>query len=137
MTRKIRNRKTYLLFIVLIIITGLVSRTEFVSTYIDASFGDYLYAILFFLIFGFVFTKLEPYKILILSLIFCYSIEFLQIYQPNEPNWISFIRSYKVSRLVLGNNFQWNDIINYTFGGMTGYFWENLFYFRNRREMND
>ncbi|WP_375561733.1 DUF2809 domain-containing protein [Bernardetia sp. OM2101] len=59
---------------------------------------------------------------------FCYGIEFLQLYQPKPANWISFIRSYEVSRLILGNNFQWFDIISYTLGGMTGYIFEVLFY---------
>ncbi|WP_338766904.1 DUF2809 domain-containing protein [Bernardetia sp. ABR2-2B] len=123
-----RNRKIYFLLIVLTITIGLVSRTEFISSFITEHFGDYLYAILFFLIFGFIFTKVQTYRMFLLTLLFCYGIEFFQLYQPKTANWISFIRSYEVSRLILGNNFQWNDIISYTVGVMTGYISETLLY---------
>ena len=119
-----RSRKIYFLLIILTTIIGLVSRTKTISNYVNNHFGDYLYAILFFLIFGFIFTKAKSYKLLIISLLFCYSIEFLQIY---EADWINVIRSYKVSKLFLGNNFQWQDIIFYTFGTLTGYILEILF----------
>ena len=125
-----RNRKIYFLSIVVTITIGLVSRTEFISSFITDYFGDYLYAVLFFLIFGFLFIKVQPYKIFILTLLFCCGIEFLQLYQAD---WINFIRSYKASRLILGNNFQWNDIISYTFGAMTGYILEIQFYSKNHK----
>ncbi|AFM05402.1 Protein of unknown function (DUF2809) [Bernardetia litoralis DSM 6794] len=121
----IRNRKNYFLLIIITILIGLISRTDFISNFITDYFGDYLYAILFFLIFGFLFIKTKSYKLLIISLIFCYGIEFLQLYQAD---WINFIRNYKISRLILGNHFQWNDIISYTFGAMTAYILEILFY---------
>jgi len=119
-----RNRKIYFLFIVITILIGLFSRTELISGWVSSHLGDYLYAILFFLLFGFVFTKIKSYKIFISSLLFCCGIEFLQLYQAD---WISSIRSYKASRLILGNNFQWNDIISYIFGTVTGYILEVLF----------
>ena len=120
-----RNQKVYLLLIIITIIVGLFSRTDLLSNWINNYVGDYLYSILCFLIFGFILTKIKSYKILLLTLFFCYSIEFLQLYQAD---WINSIRSYKVSRLILGNNFQWYDIFSYTIGGMTGYIFEILFY---------
>jgi hypothetical protein len=124
-TKMQRNRKIYLLFIIITILIGLISRIDIISNFITNYLGDYLYAVLFFLIFGFLFTKAKSYKILIVSLLFCYGIEFLQLYQAD---WINFIRSYKVSRLFLGNNFQWNDIISYSLGALTCYVLEILFY---------
>lgn len=125
-----RNRKVYFLFIIITILIGLFSRNTILSNWVINYVGDYLYAVLLFLIFGFIFTKTETYKILIISLLFCWSIEFLQLYQAD---WINFIRSYKASRLILGNNFQWNDIFSYTFGAMTGYILETLFYSKNHK----
>lgn len=125
-----RNRKVYLLLTLLTILIGLVSRTEFISHFITDYFGDFLYAVLFFLIFGFIFTKTNPYKILIISLLFCYGIEFLQLYQAD---WIDCIRNYEVSRLILGNNFQWFDIISYTFGAIISYILEILYYPKNHK----
>ncbi len=126
-----RSRKVYFLLLLITIAVGLFSRTIFVSGFVTSYVGDYLYSILIFLIFGFIFTKTNPYKILIITLLFCCGIEFLQLYQPKSPNWLSFIRSYKISRLFLGNNFQLNDIVSYTFGAITGYVFEVLFYFKN------
>ncbi len=120
-----RNRTVYFVLIIITIIVGLFSRIDTISTYVNNHFGDYLYAILFFLIFGFLFIKIESYKVFILTFLFCCGIEFLQIYQAD---WINFIRSYKVSRLFLGNNFQWNDIFSYTLGAVTGYVLETLLY---------
>lgn len=125
-----RHRKTYLVFILITILIGLISRSEIFSGWINSHLGDYLYALLFFLIFGFIFRKSKSYKILLISLIFCYAIEFLQLYQAD---WINFIRNYKVSRLILGNSFQWNDILSYTLGGTTGYILEILAYSKNHK----
>jgi len=119
-----RNRKIYFLFIIITVVIGLFSRTDLISDWVNSHLGDYLYAVLFFLIFGFLFNKIKPYKIFIISLLFCCGIEFLQLYQAD---WINYIRSYKASRLILGNNFQWNDIISYIFGTLTCYILEILF----------
>lgn len=125
-----RNRKLYIVFILLTIIIGLVSRNTILSNWIVDYTGDYLYAVLFFLIFGYIFTKTKSYKILIISLLFCYGIEFLQLYQAD---WINYIRSYKASRLILGNNFQWYDIISYTLGAITIYTLEFFYYPKNHK----
>ena len=78
-----RNQKVYFLFNIITIVIGLISRINRISDYTATYFGDCLYAILFFLLFGFVFTKLKLFKTLIISLLFCYAIEFLQLYQSN------------------------------------------------------
>ena len=119
-----RNRVIYFLFIVSTICIGLLSRTEIVALWLTSNFGDYLYSVLIFLIFGWIFKSTKPIKILIITLLFCYGIELLQLYQPKEYNWIRLIRDYKFSKLILGNNFSWNDILYYTFGSMTVYFLE-------------
>ncbi|WP_459640848.1 ribosomal maturation YjgA family protein [Flavobacterium sp. CGRL2] len=49
----------------------------------------------------------------LLSLLICYSIEFLQLYQAE---WIVELRKTLFGRYVLGQGFLWTDILAYTFG---------------------
>lgn len=116
-----RNRIHYAIFILTTILLGLFSRTQYIPDFIYPYFGDYLYAILFFLIFGFLFPYKKSFLILILSVVFCYGIEALQLYQAD---WINNIRNYKVGGLILGYGFLWSDMISYTLGGITAYFLE-------------
>ena len=87
--------------------------------------GDYLYAILFYLIFGFLFPNKKPVQILVVSVLCCYGIEVLQLYQAD---WINKIRSYKIGGLLLGYGFLWSDIVCYTLGGITGYILEVIYF---------
>lgn len=52
-------------------------------------------------------------EIMILSLLICYGIEFLQLYQEE---WMIELRKTLFGRYVLGQGFLWTDIIAYTFG---------------------
>ena len=116
-----RNRKIYFILIIFTIALGLLSRTSIIPTIIYPYLGDYLYTILWFFIIGFLFPKMESFKVAIISIITCYAIEFLQFYQAD---WINHIRSYKIGGLILGYSFLWSDIISYTFGGITGWILE-------------
>ncbi|PIY13011.1 MAG: DUF2809 domain-containing protein [Flexibacter sp. CG_4_10_14_3_um_filter_32_15] len=120
-----RNQKIYFLFAVISILLGLLSRTRLTPALIYPYLGDYLYAVLFFCIIGFIFIKSSPLKVALISLFICYCIEFFQLYQAD---WLTTLKSYRLARLVLGNSFLWSDIISYTFGAMTGYILETLFY---------
>jgi hypothetical protein len=52
-------------------------------------------------------------QIVIISLLICYGIEFLQLYQGE---WMIELRKTLFGRYVLGQGFLWTDIIAYTFG---------------------
>jgi hypothetical protein len=52
-------------------------------------------------------------QIIVLSLLICYGIEFLQLYQGE---WIIELRKTLFGRYVLGQGFLWTDIVAYTFG---------------------
>ena len=80
---------------------------------------------MFFFITGFVFPLKNPKLTLIISLLICYSIEFLQLY---KANWIVNIRNSTMGSLILGHGFLWSDIVSYTLGGFTLYFIEKRFY---------
>ncbi|WP_291728172.1 DUF2809 domain-containing protein [Bernardetia sp.] len=129
-----RNRTLYFLLSIAIVCIGLLSRTETASLFITSHFGDYLYSILIFLIFGWIFKNVPTYKILIITLCFCYGIELLQLYQPAKNHWFNSLRNYKLTQLFLGNHFKWQDIVYYTFGGMSCYFLEQKFTFSNHKK---
>jgi len=61
--------------------------------------------------------------IVLLSLLICYSIEFLQLYQGE---WMIELRKTLFGRYVLGQGFLWSDILAYTFGIITAFISEKL-----------
>jgi hypothetical protein len=61
--------------------------------------------------------------IVLLSLLICYSIEFLQLYQGE---WMIELRETLLGRYVLGQGFLWSDILAYTFGIITAFIIEKL-----------
>jgi len=52
-------------------------------------------------------------QIAVISLLICYAIEFLQLYQGE---WMIELRKTLFGRYVLGQDFLWSDILAYTFG---------------------
>jgi hypothetical protein len=52
-------------------------------------------------------------QIAIISLLICYGIEFLQLYQGE---WMIELRKTLFGRCALGQGFLWTDILAYTFG---------------------
>lgn len=96
---------------------GLFSRTSFIPDWIYPYLGDMLYALLFFFIAGFLNPRLSTWKVVLLSVAFCYLIELTQLYQAD---WINTIRSYRLGSLILGYGFLWSDLFSYTAGGMIG-----------------
>ena len=120
-----RNRILYFILTLVTIMTGLLSRTSIIPELIYPYIGDFLYALMFFFIIGFIFNKREPLQIALITISCCYSIELSQLYQAD---WINTIRSYKIGGLILGYGFLWSDIVSYTLSGLTGYFFESIYY---------
>lgn len=107
-TNSKNKRIIYLGLVVITIILGLVSRR---IDFVPAITGDMLYAIMVFWIFRFLFfTRLFSF---ILALIFCFSIECMQLIQT--PYFIQ-IRSNPILRLIFGQGFLWSDLIAYIAG---------------------
>jgi len=122
-----RNRKIYLGLIIVTVILGLLSRTSITPKFIYPYVGDFLYALMFFFIVGFLFPNMKPLKAALTSISICYAIELLQLYQAE---WINNIRSNRLGGLILGFGFLWSDIISYTLGGLTGFLLEWVYYSR-------
>jgi hypothetical protein len=116
-----RNRLVYSFLLLITILLGLLSRSGIIPEMIYPYLGDYLYALMWFLIVGLIFTKTEPLKVALISVLLCYFIECTQL---SQADWINTIRSYKMGGLILGYGFLWSDMISYTLGGITGFLLE-------------
>lgn len=105
-----KQRYKYAGLILLIIVTGLLSRQ---TTAVPAFTGDVLYAAMMYFIVRFCLLSTKIKKIAIISLCICFVIEFSQLYQSG---WINNIRSTLPGRLVLGRGFLWSDLLAYVSG---------------------
>lgn len=110
-----RNRFIYSLIIIVIIVFGIFSKkaNNFIPAFFNDYVGDSLWAAMIFFGFGFVFKTMKTNKVALGSILFCYIIEFSQLY---HAVWIDNIRNTTLGRLVLGYTFSWNDLIAYVFG---------------------
>lgn len=104
------NRFLYLIVMILTIILGIFSRKiEGVPTF----FGDILYGTMVYFGMCFLFPNCNQRKTIILALLFCYSIEFLQLYRAQ---WLVSIRKTALGHYALGQGFLWSDLVYYTIG---------------------
>ncbi|GAA4336759.1 DUF2809 domain-containing protein [Mucilaginibacter gynuensis] len=106
----LKQRLVYLALTLATIIIGLLSRHY---AAIPLFVGDILYAVMVYFIVCFLFVNAHIKYVVIVALVFCYVIEFSQLYQAI---WINDIRHTLFGRLVLGAGFLWSDLLCYTVG---------------------
>jgi len=106
----LRTRISYFVLVLAIIVAGLLSRH---FGFIPLFIGDILWALMVYFIVRFLFICRPLKFIVIVSLLFCYTIEFSQLYQAP---WINDLRHTLFGRLVLGAGFLWSDLLCYTVG---------------------
>ncbi|UOE49657.1 DUF2809 domain-containing protein [Mucilaginibacter sp. SMC90] len=105
-----KTRITYFVLIILTIILGLLSRHfKFIPLFI----GDILWATMVYFIMRFLFIAKSVKFNVIAALIFCFAIEFSQLY---KAPWINELRHTLFGRLVLGEGFLWSDLLCYVIG---------------------
>jgi hypothetical protein len=110
----LRSHIRYFILTILTIIIGLLSRHySFFALFI----GDILWALMVYYIMRFLFVSKGYKNAVIYSLIFCYAIEFSQLY---KAPWIDSLRHTLFGRLVLGDTFLWGDLLSYTVGIVIG-----------------
>lgn len=124
-----RNRYIYSLLLVITIVTGLASRhlPGILPHWVQLYLGDTLWAIMVFLLFGFVFSKKSTLWVAIAALAFSFGIEISQLY---HASWIDTLRAYPLGGLILGFGFLWSDLICYTIGVGIGYILEKVIFKR-------
>jgi len=76
-------------------------------------FGDTLYAVMVYFGLRMLFVNSNIRKTAILALLFCFAIEFLQLY---DAEWMLEIRRTTFGHYVLGQGFLWSDLCYYTLG---------------------
>jgi hypothetical protein len=104
------SRIRYFILVVFVIALGITSRKiDGVPTY----FGDTLYAVMVYFGLRIFFINFNIKKTAILALLFCFIIEFLQLYQAE---WIIEIRKTTLGHYVLGQGFLWSDLGFYILG---------------------
>ena len=116
----IRIRLIYFVLIIFIIIIGLLSRY---FTFIPLFIGDMLWATMIYFMVRFLLISIAVEQVLISSLLFCYAIEFSQLY---KAPWIDNLRHTIFGRLVLGEGFLWSDLLCYTIGVGVGILLDRL-----------
>jgi hypothetical protein len=117
--------KTKLLSLTIAIILipiGLATR-QYGNEWMKLYVGDVLWAAMIYWGFKFLFAH-EPKRTAFYALIFCFLIEFSQLY--HEP-WIDQIRNTRLGGLVLGFGFIWSDLVCYSVGVILSYWGDILF----------
>jgi hypothetical protein len=104
------NRFSYFIIIVSVIMLGILSRKiDVVPTF----FGDTLYAVMAYFGMRLLFINNSFVKTITLALVFCFCIEFLQLYRAE---WMLAIRRTTLGHYALGQGFLWSDLGYYTLG---------------------
>jgi hypothetical protein len=110
----LKPRLTYFFLIITTILVGLLSRhIEGIPMFI----GDILWGLMVYFIVRLLFINKSIKWDTIVSLLFCYSIEFSQLCQAP---WINSIRHTAIGGLILGETFFWGDMVFYTIGVSAG-----------------
>jgi len=104
----------------MILVAGLSTRVfaEYLPSFVSMHFGDSLWAAMIYCGFRVIGVNKPLVWSFILSMMFCMSIEFSQLYQEE---WINAIRDTVLGGLVLGKGFLAIDLIRYTIGIMLIY----------------
>jgi len=103
-------RLQYFILFLSVIFLGILSRK---LSFVPLWAGDFLYAVMIYSLVRILFPLKKFTSTLFLSLLVCYTIELLQLYQGN---WMIELRKTMFGRYVLGQGFLWTDILAYIFG---------------------
>ncbi len=110
-----KQRFLYALAVLCTVVLGLASRkfSAALPLFVAEHFGDALWAAMVYFGFCFLLINTRASRIALLSLLFCFVIEFSQLYQAP---WINALRQTTLGALVLGKGFLPIDLLRYTAG---------------------
>ncbi len=116
------GKQRILAIIILIVLVPVGFYTKFYSgpaqTWINNSFGGFLYEIFWCLVFFIVFPQTRPKIIAITVFVITCLLEFLQLW---HPSFLELIRSDFIGRTIIGNSFNWLDFLYYITGSLAGW----------------
>ncbi|QBN17748.1 ribosomal maturation YjgA family protein [Flavobacterium nackdongense] len=104
------SRIPYFILTLVVIALGITSRK---IDGIPAFFGDILYAVMVYFGLRMFLIHISLKMTAFLSLLICFAIEFLQLY---NADWMLAIRRTTFGHYVLGQGFLWSDLGYYTLG---------------------
>ena len=109
------KRASYLTIAIVVVAAGLFIRhkSAWFPAIVNLYLGDLLYAVVMFLAVSFVWPRQGRAVRAIAALLFCFAIEFSQLYQAD---WINAVRRTLPGKLVLGAGFLWSDLLAYSLG---------------------
>jgi len=121
-----RNRAVYAMLALTVVTAGLFWRSGIIPLpgWLSNYGGDALWALMVFLGIGFLLPRASTLTVAVLALTFAWGVEFSQLYRAP---WIDAIRATIPGRLVLGNTFNWPDLLAYAVGIALGTLGERLF----------
>ncbi|MBO4565512.1 MAG: DUF2809 domain-containing protein [Bacteroidaceae bacterium] len=105
-----KRRWGYFLALVVVIVIGLLSRRV---SFLPNETGDALWVIAVYCLYRMIWCKELLKNIAWWSLLTAYAVEFSQLIRWG---WLVSIRSTVIGHLLLGQGFQWLDILAYTIG---------------------
>jgi hypothetical protein len=123
-----KARVPYIIAVVIVIVSGLLSRK---IPAIPLWVGDVLWALMVYLIVSAILIATPLKQVVFISLLFCFAIEFSQLYQAE---WINNLRRTLPGRLILGQGFLWGDLLAYTLGVGMGCGLSKIGLFSNQRQ---
>jgi hypothetical protein len=124
----------YLLFTLLFMVVGYTSRQYYPTsgTFIHDYVGDAIWAGMIYFGFRMIQSQIICLKSAIYAIIFCFTIEFLQLY---HAPWIESLRHTKIGGLILGFEFLWSDLLSYTIGIFIAFIIDNQL-ITNKQNLN-
>ena len=113
------NRSLYVIAMAAVIVAGLWWRSAAnpASPFWHKYGGDALWTLLMFLCFRCVLIRAPILRVMLVSLAFCFAVEFSQLY---HAPWIDSIRNTRLGALTLGSTFNAPDLIAYAVGVALG-----------------
>lgn len=110
-----KSRMAYVLAVFISIILGLVSRKfgQMLPLFVAENAGDMIWAMMIYFGFRLLLVHKSMLTAIVLSFLFCFCIEFSQLYQAT---WINQLRSTVLGGLVLGKGFLTIDLLRYSVG---------------------
>lgn len=126
-----KARLPYIIAVILVIALGLLSRK---MAAIPLWVGDVLWALMVHLLVRALLITAPFKKVVLISLLFCFVIEFSQLYQAP---WINHVRSTILGHLILGQGFLWGDLLAYLVGVGLGYGLSSArFFIKNKQNLS-
>ena len=118
-------RLAYVLAVFTTIFLGLASRkySHFLSPFVAENAGDIIWAMMVYFGFRFLLVRKSLVLAICFSFIFCFAIEFSQLYQGD---WIKQIRATSLGALIFGKGFLAVDLLRYAVGIILGAFLDKI-----------